>query len=76
MEFTERRNMKMTKMTQNLRNKEFQSTISKVKTCSVTVRHRACRAWGYLGKTFSNHTECAHILEDVHSASCDAATWF
>jgi hypothetical protein len=21
-------------------------------------------------------TECAHILEDVQSASCDAATWF
>jgi hypothetical protein len=24
---------------------------------------------------FTNCTECAHILEDVQSASCDAATW-
>jgi hypothetical protein len=23
---------------------------------------------------FSNGTECAHILEDIQSASCDAAT--
>jgi hypothetical protein len=25
---------------------------------------------------FSNCTECAHIFEDVQSASSDAATWF
>jgi hypothetical protein len=24
---------------------------------------------------FSNCTECAHILEDLQSSSCDAATW-
>jgi hypothetical protein len=25
---------------------------------------------------FYNPTECVHILEDVNSASCNAATWF
>ena len=30
----------------------------------------------YNGFLLSQYTECAHILEDVQSASCDAATRF